>query len=128
METPATPVQQAPSKEAPEQPEQSKPAQPTGCEAVRAEASKYNWDVETVVRIAKAESNCNTNRVGDTYPINGLLAPSCGAMQIRTLAGRPTCDELKNLAINIAWAYKISNGGINFKPWSVYLSGKYLKV
>lgn len=103
-------------------------ASPTGCEAVRAEASKYSWDVETVVRISKAESGCNTNAVGDNYPIGGLHAPSCGAMQIRTIAGRPSCAELQNLATNIAWAYKISNGGTNFKPWSVYTSGKYLRV
>lgn len=98
----------------------------TGCDAVRAAASKYTWDIETVVRIAKAESGCNTNAVGDDYPIAGLHAPSCGAFQIRTLAGRPSCSELKDLSINIEWAWKISNGGTNFRPWSVYTSGKYL--
>lgn len=103
-------------------------ASATGCAAVRAEASKYNWNVDTVVRIAKAESGCNTNAVGDNYPIGGLHAPSCGVLQIRTLSGRPTCEQLKDLATNIAWAYKISNGGANFTPWSVYTSGKYLRV
>lgn len=100
----------------------------TGCEAVRQEASKYSWDVETVVRIAKAESGCNTYAVGDNYVIGGIHAPSCGVMQIRTLAGRPTCEQLKDLSVNIAWAYKVSNNGTTFNPWSVYTSGKYLRV
>lgn len=97
-----------------------------GCDAVRSEASKYNWDVNLVVAIAKAESGCDTNAVGDDYVIAGLHAASCGVMQIRTLQGRPSCDKLKDLATNIEWAYKISNSGTNFKPWSVYTSGKYL--
>lgn len=100
----------------------------TGCDAVRAEASKYSWDVETVVRISKAESGCNTNAIGDNYPIGGLLAPSCGAMQIRTLEGRPSCEQLQVLSVTMQWAYQISNGGSNFTPWSVYTSGKYMRV
>lgn len=99
----------------------------TGCELVRQEASKYSWDVDVVVAIAKAESNCNTNAIGDNYPINGVYAPSCGFMQIRTLAGRPSCEELQDPATNILWAYKVSGSGTSFKPWSVYQSGKYLK-
>ena len=100
--------------------------QPTGCDAVRQEASKYNWDVKLVVAIAKAESGCNTNAVGDNYVIGGIYAPSCGVGQVRTLSGRPSCDQLKDLPTNIEWMYKISNNGTNFKPWSVYTSGKYL--
>ena len=118
------------SNEAPEQdietPVINQPA--TGCDAVRAEASKYAWDVETVVRIAKAESGCNTYAIGDNYVIGGIYAPSCGVGQIRTLPGRPTCEELQHLPTNIAWMWKISNGGTNFRPWSVYISGKYLAV
>lgn len=73
-----------------------------------------------------AESGCNSDAVGDNYPINGLLAPSCGLYQIRTLQGRPTCEQLHDPAINIEWAYKISNGGSNWNPWSVFTNGKYL--
>lgn len=97
-----------------------------GCDIVRHYANQYNWDVNIVVAIAKSESNCDTTAVGDDYVIAGLYAPSCGLMQIRTLAGRPSCEELKDPATNIEWAWKISNGGTNFTPWSVYTSGKYL--
>jgi len=76
--------------------------------------------------IMQAESSCNPNAVGDTYPIAGLLAPSCGLFQIRTLTGRPDCEALKDPATNIEWAYKVSGGGANWKPWSVFTNGKYL--
>ena len=78
-----------------------------------------------------AESNCNTNAVGDNYPINGLYAPSCGAYQVRTLKGRPTCEQLKDPATNVEWAYKIYSAKRKdgtqsmWKPWSVFTNGKY---
>ena len=64
------------------------------------------------------ESGCNPNAIGDNHQINGLHAPSCGLMQIRTLAGRPSCEELKVPEVNIEWAYKIwrSQG---YGAWSV---------
>jgi hypothetical protein len=74
-----------------------------------------------------AESKGNSQAVGDNYPINGLLAPSCGLMQIRTLEGRPSCEELLDPKTNIDWAYKISNNGTNFNPWTMYTNGEYLK-
>ena len=45
----------------------------------------------------------------------------------RTLAGRPSCDELKDPKTNLEWAWKISNQGTNWSAWSVYKSGKYLQ-
>lgn len=75
--------------------------------------------------ICLAESSGNTNAVGDNYVIAGLHAPSCGLMQIRTLKGRPSCEELKNPELNMEWAWKISNQGTNWNPWSVFTSGKY---
>jgi hypothetical protein len=76
--------------------------------------------------VMEAESSCNPAAVGDTYPINGLLAYSCGLFQIRVLAGRPSCEQLKDPATNIEWAYKIS-GGNNWKPWSAFTNQKYIK-
>jgi hypothetical protein len=35
-------------------------------------------------------------------------------------------DQLFDPAINAKAAYAVSNGGKNFRPWSVYTSGKYL--
>jgi hypothetical protein len=79
----------------------------------------------------KGESGCEHTSVGDkkiSYYANGRLeGVSCGLMQIRVLAGRPSCEELQDPATNIAWAYKISGNGASFRPWSVYTNGSYLK-
>ena len=77
--------------------------------------------------ICLGESGGNSNAVGDNYTIAGLHAPSCGLWQIRTLKGRPTCEELKNPQTNLEWAWKISNQGTNWNPWTVYGSGAYLR-
>lgn len=91
---------------------------PTGCENYRQLISQYNWNVEVMLQIASAESGCNPYAVGDTWAINGLYAPSCGLLQVRTLAGRPDCESLKDPATNIAWAYKIYQGQ-GYPAWSV---------
>jgi hypothetical protein len=104
----------------------SRPAS-NGCEPIISLLEQYDWDTRIALAIIKAESGCNTNAVGDNYPINGLYAPSCGYAQIRTLTGRPTCEQLQDPATNIAWMYKISGGGTNWRPWSVFASGKYLQ-
>lgn len=98
-----------------------------GCEPIRSLVAQYNWNQSIALAIIQAESGCNPNAVGDNYPINGLYAPSCGLGQIRTLAGRPSCEQLKDPATNIAWMYKISSGGTNWRPWSVFTNKKYLK-
>lgn len=92
--------------------------QPVGCEAYRNEVAKYGWNVEVALAVMKAESGCNPNSVGDNFVINGLYAPSCGLFQVRTLIGRPTCEELKNPEINVAYAHGLylANG---WSPWSV---------
>lgn len=95
---------------------------------MRSEATKYNWDTDTVVRIAKAESGCNNQAIGDNYPIAGLLAPSCGAMQVRTLEGRPSCEELMDLETNILWSYWIYEARGNFTAWTMYTNNKYKEM
>lgn len=105
------------------QPTQEEPKK-KGCEAHRDEIAKYDWNVDLMVAIMKAESGCRTTAVGDNYPIRGLHAPSCGLFQIRTLGGRPSCEALKDPATNIAWAYRIYQGQ-GLGAWSVYSSGKY---
>lgn len=94
-----------------------------GCEL----AYNYKWDARTAAAICEAESGGASDRVGDDYVIAGIYAPSCGLMQIRTLDGRPSCDELKDPTVNMEWAYKISNGGTDWTPWSVYNNGNYRK-
>jgi len=88
--------------------------------------NKYEWDKSVARAIMHAESNCNTNAVGDNRVIGGIYAPSCGLFQVRTLAGRPSCEELKNPETNVAWAYRLYSAN-GFQPWSVYNNGAYLK-
>lgn len=96
----------------------SPPQPPVGCENYRGLMAQYNWNVNVAAAICQAESGGRPFAVGDDYPINGLHAPSCGLFQIRTLAGRPTCEALKDPATNIAWAYRIYLGQ-GYKAWSV---------
>ena len=92
---------------------------PKGCENYRSLVTEYfGSKADTFLRIARAESGCNPAAVGDTYPINGLYAPSCGLFQIRTLSGRPTCTALKNPRTNVEWAYKIYQSQ-GFNAWTV---------
>lgn len=96
---------------------------PVGCEHYRQLVAQYAWNVEVFMRICNAESGGNPYAVGDTYPINGLLAYSCGLYQVRELPGRPSCEELKDPATNIAWAYRIYQGQ-GLSAWSVCTNGK----
>jgi soluble lytic murein transglycosylase-like protein len=91
---------------------------PMGCENYRELVSQYNWNVSVILQIMKAESSCNPAAVGDNYPIRGLLAPSCGLMQIRTIGDRPSCEALKDPATNIAWAYRIYQSQ-GYPAWTV---------
>lgn len=76
--------------------------------------------------VCQSESSGKSDQVGDDYVIAGLYAPSCGLFQIRTLEGRPSCEELKDPAINVEWAYIISSNGTDWTPWTMYTNGTYL--
>lgn len=91
---------------------------PIGCENYRHLISQYDWNVDTFLQIAHAESGCNPSAVGDNRVIGGIYAPSCGLFQVRTLSSRPPCEELKDPATNIAWAYRIYQGQ-GLGAWSV---------
>jgi len=109
-------------------PEVRAPA-PTGCEAVRVEASKYDWDVNLIVAISKAESNCRVEARGDghlTYNKNGrVYGYSLSVLQVRIMEGREHCDT-HDLATNIKCGYNIYKGQ-GYGAWSVYKNGKYKK-
>lgn len=97
------------------------------CTKVRKAISRWSdWNVDTMVAIAKAESNCRENARGDgnlTYSKNGrTYGYSIGALQVRILPGREWCEtgDYYKCAHNI-WK---SQG---YKGWSVYKSGKYKK-
>jgi hypothetical protein len=91
---------------------------PIGCENYRHLISQYDWNHEVALQIANAESGCNPQAVGDQFEIAGIYAPSCGLFQVRTLSSRPPCEELKDPATNIAWAYRIYQGQ-GYGAWSV---------
>lgn len=96
-----------------------KPTQhPVGCQNYTKEIAKYNWNVAVAANVMRAESGCNPSAIGDNYAINGLHAPSCGLFQIRTLSGRPSCEQLQDPQTNVAWAYKLYTAS-GWQPWSV---------
>lgn len=99
------------------------------CEQMQLELQKYDWDVALMTAIAKAESSCRANAVGDkslTYFVNGReYGYSVGFFQIRILEGREHCDTF-DIAANVACAYSIYKGQ-GLRAWSVYTNGMYAK-
>lgn len=87
---------------------------PSNCEAYRHLVEKYQWNVNIALNVMRAESGCNPYAVGDKH----IPPVSCGLFQIRTLAGRPSCEALKDPATNVAWAYRLYRDS-GWKPWSV---------
>lgn len=100
------------------------------CEVLAQEVKKYDWDVRIALAVAKAESGCRANAVGDTtitYYNNGKkYGYSVGMFQIRILEGREHCDSF-DIATNVACAYKIYRDAGSWRPWSVYTNGMYRK-
>lgn len=98
-----------------------------GCEQYRKLFGKYDWNSRTMLAVMEAETHCHSDRVGDNYPIAGVLAPSCGLLQVRTIAAwRGTCDQLKDPAFNIDIAYRIWQGQ-GYSAWTMYNNGTYLQ-
>lgn len=100
------------------------------CEEVYREVIKYDWNIDIAMAVAKAESNCRKDALGDTnitYWNNGReYGYSVGVFQIRILEGREACDTY-DLAKNVECAYKVYSGRKSFTPWSVFTNGRYLK-
>ncbi|MBI5117602.1 hypothetical protein HZA56_14085 [Candidatus Poribacteria bacterium] len=107
-----------------------------GCEQYRKLIASHDWDVRVMMAVMEAEStnykvqpviHCDSQVVGDNFPINGVLAVSCGLFQVRTVAEwRGTCDQLKDPEFNVDIAYRIYQGQ-GMSAWSAYTSGAYLK-
>lgn len=97
-----------------------------GCEQYRKLISAHNWDTRVMMAVMEAESSCVSSRVGDNYPINGVLAPSCGLLQVRTVAEwRGTCEQLQDPEFNVDIAYRVYQGQ-GMSAWSMYTNGRYL--
>ena len=99
-----------------------------GCDAVRSAVKRYSdWSADTMVAIARAESNCRMSATGDLrlqYKQNGrTYGYSIGAFQIRILPGREACDS-RDLATNVECAHNIyRNQGL--RAWTAYSNGNY---
>lgn len=119
----------------PQKPEEPIPPQPpvrplTGCDAVRAEVSKYSgWDVNIMTAISRAESSCQIDRVGDKhlkFVKNGRqYGYSLSVLQVRILPGREHCDN-SDLSVNVACAHKIWQGQ-GYEAWTAYKNKSYKK-
>lgn len=82
--------------------------------------AQYEWDVNIVLSIMKAESNCNPEAVN--YNTNGTV--DTGLMQLNSAYWKQTLDP----AENIEEAYRVyTRSGNRFTPWVVYNTGKYLE-
>ncbi len=92
-----------------------------GAEQWRVLVSKYDWDVNTVLRILQCESQGRSWIVNDNP---GTRDYSVGLMQINLFgslaATRPSEEWLKVPANNIKYAYQMSGNGANFSPWTCY--------
>lgn len=82
--------------------------------------------------VALAESGGDPASVGDQSLANSTWGPSVGLWQVRTLKSKTGTGDTRDIAAltgNIAAqakaAFSISNGGIDWQPWSVFNSGTY---
>lgn len=107
-----------------------KPPEPPaqGCEAVRAEASKYSgWDVNLITAIATSESRyhkCIPTEHNMTMSENhGVCVGSYGALQVGCVHYREG-ENPNDLATNVAVAHRVwlAQG---YTAWTEYKNGRY---
>lgn len=83
-------------------------------------------NVSIATAIALAESGGNTDIQS---PPNTDGSVDLGVWQINNKAHRDLLNgkDWRDPAQNAAMMFSVSNGGTNWRPWSVYTSGAYLK-
>lgn len=85
----------------------------------------------TIVAIAMGESGLVTNKLGDVQLETAYWGPSVGLTQVRSIKGKTGTGDVRDVsklsdpAFNMSAAYKISSGGKDFTPWTVYNTGKW---
>jgi len=83
------------------------------------------------VAVGLAESGLVTNARGDLALQSGYWGPSVGLMQIRTVkpqtgtGGDRDISRLDDPLQNMLAAYRISNGGRDWSPWTTYTNQAY---
>ena len=100
------------------------------CSEILSEVERYDWDVDTAIAVAKAESSCNAKARGDedlVFTEKGKeYGYSVGAFQVRILPGREKCDSY-DIATNVKCAYDLYSDAKGFNDWSMYKNGEYKK-
>lgn len=96
----------------------------------RAQVSQYaaqagfkDQALVIALAIAQAESGFNTEAID--HDSNG--STDYGLWQINSIHGFNSSSLLNSPLYNAQAAYKVSGGGSNWKPWTTYTSGAYLK-
>jgi soluble lytic murein transglycosylase-like protein len=95
-----------------------------GCEQYRSLVSKYDWDVNTILAIMRAESSCNPASINYADGHNGCTG-SYSLLQVACIHYKEGQDKL-DPETNIAVAYGVWQRG-GYTPWSVYTNGAYLR-
>lgn len=102
------------------QPEPVAPAAPAG--TCQGEIAKYDWAQGTALAVSFAESGYDVNTLNDN-PATGDYSVGCFQINIygANARTRPSEAELKDPAVNVAWAYKLyaSNGHSFIGQWGV---------
>lgn len=90
--------------------------------------------LQTAFAVSMAESHGNPSAHGDINLQDAKWGPSIGLFQIRSLKDWKKYDNpnrdgsrLNNPKYNIQAAWNISHGGKNWKPWSTYTGGEYVR-
>jgi murein DD-endopeptidase MepM/ murein hydrolase activator NlpD len=90
--------------------------------------------LKTAFAVAMAESGGRINAIGDEDLVTKKWGPSYGPFQIRSLRNWKAYEDpwrnavaLRDPKFNIAAAFEKSKGGKNWKPWSAYNNGSFLK-
>lgn len=115
---PATPAPETPAPAAVEPAPVA--AAPQG--TCQSEIAKYDWAQSTALAVSFAESGYDVNTLNDN-PATGDYSVGCFQINIygANARTRPSEAELKDPAVNVAWAYKLysSNGHSFIGQWGV---------
>lgn len=93
------------------------------CNAFRPIVEKYDWDVETALKIMQAESGCiptnhNYNDIHRNWKTGEVICRgSYGLMQIGCIHFQGESKDIPE--VNIAMAYKVYQGS-GWKAWTTY--------
>lgn len=96
-----------------------------GCEQYRQLIAKYDWNVDLMMAIMRAESGCNP--AADNTRLNHDGSNDKGLLQINSIHKNLISDlDRLNPEKNIAAGYKIWKTQ-GYRAWSVYNNGSYKK-